>query len=65
MERQRQPERSPRFQTGGQLPDGSSPLDEIQAGMQGAFAAADQVLDAIAHINTEQFLQQQRQRGGQ
>ena len=65
MEHERHPERAPRFLPGGSLPDGSSPLEEVQAGLQGAFDQADQMLDAIAHLNTEQFLQQQRQRGGQ
>ena len=65
MEHERHLERAPRFLPGGSLSDGSSPLDEIQAGLQGAFDHADQVLDAIANLNTEQFLQQQRQRGGQ
>ncbi len=65
MEQERHPERGPRFRTGGALPDGTSPLDEIQAGLQGAFDHADRLLDSIANLNTEQFLQQQRQRGGQ
>jgi hypothetical protein len=39
--------------------------DEAQANARDILAAADRVLDSIRPLNAEDYLQQNRQRGGQ
>ena len=63
MERQRlQDPRNPL--AGGGTPDGDS-LDGVRDRLEGILHAADAVLDGIRPLNAEDFLQQNRQNGGQ
>jgi hypothetical protein len=63
MERERQMQRPPR--TGGG-PDPDAPaLDEVRLQAAGILDAADRILDSIRPLNAEDYLQQNRQRGGQ
>ena len=63
MERQRQVQR-PAAPGGGGGPEGSD-LDEVRADVDGILDAADRILDSIRPLNAEDYLQQNRQRGGQ
>ena len=61
MEREMQAQRP--VGPGGPGPEGGS--DEAQANARNILAAADRILDAIRPLNAEDYLQQNRQRGGQ
>jgi hypothetical protein len=49
--------------------DGGGPenndLDEVRADVAGILDAADRILDGIRPLNAEDYLQQNRQRGGE
>lgn len=49
---------------GGTEPDGGS-LDDVRSATAGILDAADRILDSIRPLNAEDYLQQNRQRGGQ
>ncbi len=40
-------------------------LDELRSNLDGILAEADRILDGLKPINAEEYLQQNRQRGGQ
>ena len=40
-------------------------LDELRTSLDGILAEADRILDGLKPINAEEYLQQNRQRGGQ
>jgi hypothetical protein len=61
MEREMQVQRP--VGSGGPGPEGGS--DETQANARNILAAADRILDSIRPLNAEDYLQQNRQRGGQ
>jgi hypothetical protein len=61
MERELQAQRP--AGAGGPGPEGGS--DEAQANVRNILAAADRILDSIRPLNAEDYLQQNRQRGGQ
>jgi hypothetical protein len=63
MERELQVQRPP-VAGGGPGPDGGD-LDRIRAEADGILDAADRILDSIRPLNAEDYLQQNRQRGGQ
>jgi hypothetical protein len=63
MERELQVHRPP-VVGGGGGPDGPD-LDRIRADADGILDAADRILDSIRPLNAEDYLQQNRQRGGQ
>jgi hypothetical protein len=44
---------------------GGDGLDEVRATLDGILAEADKVLDNLRPINAEEYLQQNRQRGGE
>lgn len=48
----------------GPGPDGGG-LDDIRTATAGILDAADRILDSIRPLNAEDYLQQNRQRGGQ
>ena len=50
---------------GGDPLTGCECLDEVRAGLDGILAEADRILDNLRPINAEEYLQQNRQRGGQ
>jgi hypothetical protein len=62
MEREMQAQR-PVGAGGGGCEGGGS--DETQANARNILAAADLILDSIRPLNAEDYLQQNRQRGGQ
>jgi hypothetical protein len=63
MERERTAQR-PAAGGGGAGPDGAN-LDEVRAEAVSILDAADRILDSIRPLNAEDYLQQNRQRGGQ
>jgi hypothetical protein len=63
MERQRQLERPP-AQGGGPGPDDNG-LEQVRLNADAILDAADRILDSIRPLNAEDYLQQNRQRGGQ
>jgi hypothetical protein len=63
MERQRQVQQ-PGGPGGGGGPEGND-LDEVRADVDGILDAADRILDSIRPLNAEDYLQQNRQRGGE
>jgi hypothetical protein len=63
MERELQAHRPP-VAAGGGGPDGPD-LDRVRADAEGILDAADRILDSIRPLNAEDYLQQNRQRGGQ
>ena len=63
MERELQVQRPP-VGGGGGGPEGPD-LDRIRADAEGILDAADRILDSIRPLNAEDYLQQNRQRGGQ
>jgi hypothetical protein len=63
MELQRQVQR-PAAQGGGGGPEHND-LDEVRADVAGILDAADRILDGIRPLNAEDYLQQNRQRGGE
>lgn len=40
-------------------------LDDLRANLDGILAEADKILDNLRPINAEEYLQQNRQRGGE
>jgi hypothetical protein len=64
MVRERQVQRGAAQGGGGPAPDGSG-LDEVRLEAAGILDAADRILDSIRPLNAEDYLQQNRQRGGQ
>jgi hypothetical protein len=62
MERELQAQRS--AGSGGPGPGGCG-TEEAQANARGILDAADRILDSIRPLNAEDYLQQNRQRGGQ
>ena len=62
MEREMQAQRP--VGSGGTGPEGGG-NDEAQANARSILAAADRILDSIRPLNAEDYLQQNRQRGGQ
>ena len=62
MEREMQAQRP--VGPGGPGPEGGG-SDEGQANARNILAAADRILDSIRPLNAEDYLQQNRQRGGQ
>jgi hypothetical protein len=62
MERELQVHRPPVVGGGG--PDGVD-LDGVRADVAGILDAADRILDSIRPLNAEDYLQQNRQRGGE
>ncbi len=63
MERQRQVQR-PTGPGGGPVP-GDEGLEQVRADAAAILDAADRILDSIRPLNAEDYLQQNRQRGGQ
>ena len=64
MERQQQLQRPPVQGGGGPGPDGNG-LEEVRLNADAILDAADRILDSIRPLNAEDYLQQNRQRGGQ
>jgi hypothetical protein len=62
MEREMQAQRP--VGSGGAGPEGGG-SDEAQANARSILAAADRILDSIRPLNAEDYLQQNRQRGGE
>jgi hypothetical protein len=62
MEREMQAQRP--AGSGGAGPEGSG-SDETQVNARNILAAADRILDSIRPLNAEDYLQQNRQRGGE
>jgi hypothetical protein len=50
--------------SGGPAGDGGG-LDEVRANLDGILAEADRILDGLRPINAEEYLQQNRQHGGE
>jgi hypothetical protein len=50
---------------GGDPLTGCAGVEEIRANLDGILAEADRILDNLRPINAEEYLQQNRQRGGQ
>jgi hypothetical protein len=51
---------------GGGGPDGAGDgVEEARASMEAILAEADRVLDGLRPVNAEEYLQQNRQRGGE
>jgi hypothetical protein len=44
---------------------GGEDLEQVRAGLDDILAEADRILDNLRPINAEEYLQQNRQRGGQ
>ena len=63
MELQRQVQR-PAAQGGGGGPE-TNDLEQVRLDAAGILDAADRILDSIRPLNAEDYLQQNRQRGGQ
>jgi hypothetical protein len=63
MERELQVQRPPVVGGGGD--PGGTDLDRLRADTEGILDAADRILDSIRPLNAEDYLQQNRQRGGQ
>ena len=63
MERQRQLPRPPAQGGGGPGPDDG--LEQVRLNADAILDAADRILDSIRPLNAEDYLQQNRQRGGQ
>jgi hypothetical protein len=52
--------------TGGDPLDGcGDALEQTRANLDGILAEADRILDGLRPINAEEYLQQNRQRGGE
>jgi len=44
---------------------GGEGIEQIRASLDGMLAEADRILDGLRPVNAEEYLQQNRQRGGQ
>jgi len=64
MERELTVQRPAASGGGGPSPDGGA-LDDVRSATAGILDAADRILDSIRPLNAEDYLQQNRQRGGQ
>ena len=63
MERELERQRSA---SPGGGPDGAgNSVEQVRASMEAILAEADRVLDGLRPINAEEYLQQNRQRGGE
>lgn len=62
LEQQRQRTRSPG--DGGPAAGGDG-VEQVQATLEGILAEADRILDGLRPVNAEEYLQQNRQRGGE
>jgi hypothetical protein len=51
--------------SGGDPLTGCAGVDDVRANLDGILAEADRILDNLRPINAEEYLQQNRQRGGQ
>jgi hypothetical protein len=65
MERERQSERPTPPAGSGPGPDGEDVLAQLRLEAEGLLDAADKILDSIKPVNAEDYLQQNRQRGGE
>jgi hypothetical protein len=63
MERERQLPRTAPGGRGGPASDGD--LEQVRAEAAGILDAADRILDALRPLSAEDYLQQNRQRGGE
>lgn len=62
MERELQRQRP----AGGGGPEpGSEGMEQTRANLEGILAEADRILDGLRPVNAEEYLQQNRQRGGE
>jgi len=62
---QQLPRTRPTGGTGGE-PGGSGPdLEQVRAGLDALLAETDRILDTLRPVNAEDYLQQNRQRGGE
>lgn len=50
---------------GGGVPEGGDGIEQVRANLDGILAEADRILDGLRPINAEEYLQQNRQRGGE
>jgi hypothetical protein len=50
---------------GGDGLNGCGGLDEVRSALDGILAEADRILDNLRPINAEEYLQQNRQEGGE
>jgi hypothetical protein len=50
---------------GGDEPCGGEGLETVRDALDGILAEADRILDNLRPVNAEEYLQQNRQRGGQ
>jgi hypothetical protein len=50
---------------GGGGPAGAEDLEQVRAGLDDILSEADRILDNLRPINAEEYLQQNRQRGGE
>jgi len=56
----------PRPLGGGAGPEGCGDgIEQVRAGLDGILAEADRILDGLRPVNAEEYLQQNRQRGGE
>jgi hypothetical protein len=55
----------PRPSGGGGDPLTGCGVDDLRVNLDGILAEADRILDNLRPINAEEYLQQNRQRGGQ
>jgi hypothetical protein len=65
MERQQTVQRPVAQHGGGGPGPGDNDLDALRADVGGILDAADRILDSIRPLNAEDYLLQNRQRGGQ
>ena len=63
MQRQRLPERD-YSQPSNEKPEGSE-LEQVRAEFADIFEHVDQVMDSIGHLDAQEYLEQNRQTGGQ
>ena len=64
MERQRQVQRPAGSGGGPELVDGEG-VEQVRATMEGILEEADRILDSLRPVNAEDYLQRNRQRGGE
>jgi hypothetical protein len=50
---------------GGNGPDNATDLEQTRSALDEILAEADRILDNLRPVNAEEYLQQNRQRGGQ
>jgi hypothetical protein len=64
MEREQQRQR-PGAPGDNSLPEGGEGVEQVRASLEGILAEADRILDGLRPVRAEEYLQQNRQRGGQ